>query len=122
MTYLRSLFLNFLIVFFVLRVIPGITIEFFENVPNIGADILFSLILGFFNSIIVPVFVGLDLKITYLKITVVGFIITFFAFILIGIVNFGITANIMGIILGGAIVWICSFLTNYLEFKHLSKF
>jgi hypothetical protein len=50
MNYLRSFFLNVLIVFFVIRVMPGIKIDFFENVPNIGMDILVSLIVGFLNS------------------------------------------------------------------------
>lgn len=121
MTYLRSLFFNFLIVFFVARVIPGMKIHFFESVPNIGADILFSAILGFLNSIIVPALVGLNLNVTSLKIGIVGFVITYLAFILIGIFDFGITANATGIVFGGLIVWICSFFTNYLELKHLKK-
>jgi hypothetical protein len=121
MTYLRSLFLNFLIVFFVVRVIPGITIHFFENIPNIGADILFSGILGFLNSIIVPVLFGLSLNPTILKIAILGLIISFFAFVLISIFNFGITANTSGVIFGSLIVWLCSFFTNYLELKHLKK-
>lgn len=121
MTYLRSLFLNFLIVFFAARVLPGITIEFYENVPNIGADILFSLTVGFLNSIIVPVLVLLEVKINNLKIAVIGFLISFLSFIIIGIVDFGIRADVLGIILGGSLVWICSYFTNYLELKHLKK-
>jgi len=121
MTYLRSLFLNFLIVFFVARVIPGVKILFFENVPNIGADIFFSIIVGFLNSIIVPILVASETKVTNLKIVIIGFIISFLAFILISVFDFGITANIMGIIIGGLLVWIFSFFTNYLELKHLNR-
>jgi len=121
MTYLRSLFLNFLIVFFVIKVIPGIKVHNFENVPNIGADLFFSIIVGFLNSIIVPLLVGLDLKASNLKIGIIGFVISFFCFILIGIFDMGITAKVSGIIIGGSIVWIFSFFTNYLELKHLQK-
>jgi len=121
MTYLRSLFLNFLIVFFVARVMPGIHIKFYENVPNIGADILFSAALGFFNSIIVPTLVAMEVKITNLKIAIIGFFISYISFIIISIVDFGITANIVGILIGGSLVWIFSFFTNYLELKHLKR-
>ena len=119
MTYLRSLFLNFLIVFFAARVMPGITIQFYEKVPNIGADILFSIVVGFLNSIIVPVLVLLEVDITNLKIAIIGFVISYLSFIIISIVDFGVTSNILGIVLGGSLVWIFSYFTNYLELKHL---
>jgi len=119
MTYLRSFFLNFLIVFFVARVMPGITIKFYEALPNIGADILFSLIVGFLNSIIVPVLVLMEVAITNFKIAIIGLVISFLSFIIIALVNFGITANILGVFLGGSLVWIFSYFTNYLELKHL---
>ncbi|NGX43884.1 MAG: hypothetical protein KR126chlam5_00009 [Candidatus Anoxychlamydiales bacterium] len=119
MTYLRSFFLNFLIVFFAARVMPGITIQFYENVPNIGADILFSIVVGFLNSIIVPVLVLLEVEITNLKIAIIGFVISYLSFIIISIVDFGVTSNILGIVLGGSLVWVFSYFTNYLELKHL---
>jgi len=121
MTYLRSLFINFLIVFFVVKVIPGVILHSFEDAPNIGADILFSVIVGFLNSIIVPALVGLNVTISYLKIAIIGFVISFLSFIIIGIFNIGISANVMGIIIGGLLVWIFSYFTNYLELKHLRK-
>ena len=121
MTYLRSLFLNFLIVFFVMKVIPGIEVKSFENVPNIGADLFFSFIVGFLNSIIVPLLVGLDLKASNFKIAIIGFFISFLSFSIIGVFNLGIKANFTGVIIGGSIVWICSFFTNYLELKHLKR-
>ena len=109
------------IVFFVVRVIPGITLHYFENLPNIGADVLFSLVVGFLNSIIVPFLVGLDMKTSNLKIAIIGFVISFLSFIIIGIFDLGISANVSGIIFGGLLVWIFSYFTNYLELKHLIK-
>lgn len=122
MTYLRSLFLNFLIVFFVDRIIPGIHVSNFENVPNIGADILFSLIVGFLNASIFFFFALLDLSITNLKLALASFVISFGSFLIIAVVPFGVQIlNVWGVIFGGAIVWGVSLLTNYLEWQHYKK-
>lgn len=122
MNYLRSFFLNFLIVFFVDRVMPGVEINSYENVPNIGADILFSLIVGFLNSSIFFFLVILELSITRLKMAVFGFVISFGAFLIISILPFGVqVVNAWGVILGGGLVWFVSYLTNYLEYKHYKK-
>lgn len=122
MSYLRSLFLNFLIVFFVDRVAPGVEIADFENVPNIGADILFSLIVGFLNASIYFFLVLLELPITKLKLALFTFVISWGAFITIAIVPFGVrVVNVWGVILGGGIVWFVAYLTNYLEWRHDQK-
>lgn len=122
MNYLRSLFLNFLIVFFIDRVAPGIAIEAYEQVPNIGADILFALIVGFLNASIFFFLALLDLKITNLKMAVFSFVISFAAFLIIAIVPFGVrVVSPWGVIIGGGIVWAVSFFTNHLEWKHYQK-
>ncbi len=119
MTYLRSLFLNFLIVFFVLRIIPGIKIEFYENVPNIGADLLASIIIGGLNSLIIPALILFNIKATNIKIAVIGFFICLLSFLILAGFNIGIEVTAIGVILGTIIVWIVSFFTNYLELKHI---
>ena len=122
MPYLRSLLLNFLAVFFVDRIIPGIEVSFFENVPNIGADIVFSAVVGFLNSLIFPLLLLLELNPTTTKIGVISFIISYAAFISIAFFNWGITStSILGIIGGGFLVWMMSFFTNYLELKHAHR-
>lgn len=122
MNYLRSFFLNFLVVFFVDRMAPGVEIGYFENVPNIGADILFSLIVGFLNASIFFFFAILELKITNCKLALVGLVISFGAFLLIAIFPFGVrVVNPLGFFLGGGIVWGVSFLTNHLEWQHDQK-
>lgn len=119
MSYLRSLFLNFLIVFFVDRVAPGVEITNYEQVPNIGADILFSLIVGFLNASIFFFFALLEMKITDLKLGLISFIVSFGAFLTIAIIPFGVrVVNPWGVIIGGGIVWFVAFLTNHLEWKH----
>ncbi len=119
MNYLRSFFLNFLIVFFIDRVSPGLEIDNFENVPNIGADILFALIIGFLNSSIFFFLALLELSITNLKIVVMSFIVSFSAFIIIAIVPFGVrVVSPWGVIIGGGVVWGVALMTNLLEWKH----
>jgi uncharacterized membrane protein YvlD (DUF360 family) len=122
MNYLRSLFLNFLVVFFVDRMGPGMSIDSYEQVPNIGADILFSAILGFLNASVFPFFFILELKPTKLKIGIITFIISYAAFIVIAIIPFGVRVeSATGVIVGGLIVWAMAFFTNSLEFDRDMK-
>ena len=121
MTYIRSLFLNFLIVFFVNHVVPGINLRAFENVPNIGADLLFAIIVGLVNSLVFPILVLLDKKITKLKIAILSFIFSFGAYFIILIFPLPLRANFTGFIVAGLLVFLVSFFTNYLEAKHSYK-
>lgn len=119
MNYLRSFFLNFLIVFFVDRVAPGVEIASFEQVPNIGADIFFALVVGFLNSSIFFFLVLLEAAITNFKMALMSFVVSFGAFLLIAIVPFGVrVVNPWGVLIGGGIVWLVAVLTNHLEWKH----
>ncbi len=122
MNYARSFFLNFLIVFFIDRVAPGVEIANFENVPNIGADILFSLIIGFLNSSIFFFLALLELSITNLRMAIMSFIVSFGAFLVIAIIPFGVrVVNPWGVIIGGGVVWAIAVLTNHLEWKHYAS-
>jgi len=121
MNYIRSLFLNFLIVFFIDRVVPGIQVASYEQVPNIGADILFALAVGFLNASVYPFFAILEISTTKLKLALFNFIISFVSFGAIALVPFGVQATIGGVFLAGAIVWIVAFFTNYLDWQHDRK-
>lgn len=122
MTYLRSLFLNFLIVFFVDRMIPGVEITNYEDVPNIAADIFFSLVVGFLNASVYPGLTLFDLKPTAIKLALVTFVISFGAFALIAVMDFGVQViSYTGFFLGGIIVWAVAFFSNYLEEKNAFK-
>lgn len=119
MTYLRSLFLNFLIVFFVNRVIPGVQIDVFEEVPNVGADLFFSLVVGFLNASVFPFFAVLELHLTRLRIVITNFIISFGAFGIISFVPFGVQVkSFSGFLFAGLIVWVVAYFSNYLEWRH----
>lgn len=122
MNYLRSLFLNFLVVFFVDRVVPGVEISDYEQVPNIGADILFSLIVGFLNASIFFFLALMEIKITRFKLALYSFVISFAAFLAIAIFPFGVqVVNGWGFIIGGGVVWFVAYLSNYLEWQHYKK-
>ena len=119
MTYLRSLFLNFLAVFFVDRVIPGLEIAYFEQVADIGADIFFSVMVGFFNASIFPFLALMEMQVTNLKLAIISCLISFGAFAIIAVIPFGIkVVNPLGFFMGGAIVWCVAYFSNYLESVH----
>lgn len=119
MNYIRSLFLNFLVVFFVDRVIPGIEISSFEQVPNIGADILFAAIVGFLNASIFPFHAIMEIPFSKSRLALFSGIISFGGFIVVAMVPFGISVNsFSGAFVGGCIVWVTSYFCNYLEWRH----
>lgn len=119
MTYLRSFLINFLFVFFIDRVSPGIEIIYFEQVPDIGADLLFSILVGFLNASVYPFFSLLELPVSKMKIAIITFVITFTLFGIISIVPFGVRiVNPAGLFVGGTLVWIVAYISNYLEWKH----
>ncbi len=122
MNYLRSLFLNFLVVFFVDRVSPGVEIIYFEQIPDIGADILFSVLVGFLNASIFPFLMILELNPGKMKIALMTFCISYGAFIVISMIPFGIqVTSSIGVIIGGTLVWVVAFFTNYMELKHYTR-
>lgn len=122
MSYVRSLFFNFLIIFFVNRVVPGIQITYFEQVPNIGADILFAAIVGFLNASVFPFYQILELEISAFKLGLFNFIISLGAFSAISVFPFGVQVmNMLGFFLGSSIVFIVAFFTNYLEWQYEIK-
>ena len=122
MNYLRSLFINFLVIFFVDRVSPGVEIIYFEQIPDVGADILFSILVGFLNASVFPFLMILELNPSKLKMGLMTFCISYGAFIVISMIPFGIqVTGPVGIFFGGTLVWAAAFFTNYLEFKHYSR-
>lgn len=99
------LFFNFAIVMIANRMSPGIEIADYENVVNIGADLLLSFIIGFFNTLIVPTCVSFNVLPTTRKIVVTSAIISFGAYILLAFINFGVKVNAFyGVIFAGLIV------------------
>ena len=122
MNYLRSLFLNFLAVFFINRVTPGLQIAYFEEVPNVVADLLFSLLVGFLNATVFPFLMILELHPTKFKLALFTAVISYGAFLVVAVVPFGVqVTSPLGVIIGGSLLWLVAFSTNYLEFKTFTK-
>lgn len=122
MTFLLSLFFNFMAVFIVNRIIPGIKIGYFENLPNIGADLLFSLIVGFFNASIYPVLAAFTQNVTIKKIAIISFFISFGSFVFIHYIQFGVRATTFpGVFIGGSLVWGAAVFINFLIMRKSSQ-
>lgn len=122
MNYLRSLFLNFLVVFFVDRVAPGVEVIAYEQVPNIGADLLFAAVVGFLNASIFFFLALLEIPITRLKLALFTAAISFLPFVIIAVIPFGVrVVNGWGVVVGGGIVWCAAYITNYLEWRYTLK-
>ena len=122
MTYLRSLFLNFLIVFFINNVMPGIKITNFENVPNIGYDIMFAVIVGFLNASVFLVVILFEIKHVLQVIVSIAFLISFLSYGIIAYFDFGIKVTTFSAFFWSAlIVFLVSVFSNHLEYKHIQK-
>jgi len=122
MTYFISWFLNFLAVFFIARIAPGIEISLYQKVPNIGGSLLFALIIGFLNASVFPALFIFEVAPTKMKIAVITGLISFLAFIFVAFIPFGVRVlNGYGVLLSGTIVWGVAFLTNYFEWHRGAK-
>ncbi len=122
MTYLRAFFLNFLFVFFINRVAPGIDVTYFEEVPNVGADLVFSIAVGFLNASIFPFLAILEIPISYLKLAIFAAVVSFGAFAAIAMVPFGVEASGAGaVVFAGAWVWAMAFFSNVLEWRYTTR-
>ena len=87
--------------------------------PNIGADILFALIVGFLNASIFPFHAIMEIPFSIPRLALFSGIISFGAFTVIAIVPFGVhVVNFSGVLVGGFVVWAVSCLCNYLEWRH----
>ena len=121
MTFARSFVLNFLLVFFVNHIAPGIHIDFFQGVANLGADLVFSFTVGLLNAAIFPALRFFRYKVTPGKILLIAAGISFGAYGFIWIFPLGvIVSNFFGFFFAGAAVTVVAFFTNYMEMKHFS--
>ena len=124
MTYFKSLLFNFLTVFFVNHMIPGVDIIYYTKLPSIEGDIIFAFALGLLNSLIFPVMHFFKFKPSYFKIGFVAFLISFAGYALINLFPLGVNVKTPGaFIWSGLIVWFASYLTNHLELRayHIRK-
>ena len=119
MNYLKSLVINFLVVFFSDHVLPGIQVTNHTKLPHIGGDLILAVALGLLNSLIYPVLKLVHADPSALKIALVALILNFAAYGLVKLLPIGVgVLTVEGYILASAVVTVGSFLTNYFEMKH----
>jgi hypothetical protein len=118
MTYLKSLFFNFLVVFFANHILPGIEVVTPTRLPHIGGDLMFALGLGLLNSLIYPI-LRLINRANLGRIALVAAVMTFVSYALLKLVNLGVAVlTLEGYLIASIIVALGSILTNYLELRH----
>ncbi len=118
MTYFKSLFFNFLAIFFVNHMIPGIDILHPTKLPNIQGDLIFAFSLGLLLSLIFPFFKLFRLHPDLLKIGVASFCISFVSYAVLNFLPVEIKVqSFSGYFWGAFVVFSSSFLTNFLECK-----
>jgi putative membrane protein len=118
MNYLKTLVINFLVVFFANHILPGIEVMSSTKIPNIGSDLIFAFVLGLLNSLIYPVLKLIHQEITVLKIALVALILNFGAYAVIKLAHMGINVtSVEGYIFASVAVTLGGFLTNYFEMK-----
>lgn len=119
MTYVKSLFFNFLIVFFVNHVLPGIE-PGDRKLPHIGPDLIYAFALGLLNSLIYPILRMIQpYRIGLSKIALIALVINFVSYAIVKLAPLGIEINTLeGFLIAALIVTLGSILTNYLEWKH----
>jgi len=119
MNYLKSLFFNFLIVFFANHLLPGIDVVVQKKLPHLGGDLIFAIGLGVLNSLIYPVLRFLNKRsMISLQILLASFILNFSAYALLKVLPLGIHISSWdGYLVPAIAVSIVSFLTNFFEMK-----
>ena len=122
MHYLKSLFANFLTVFFSDHILSGIEVTNHTKLPHIGGDLILALALGLLNSLICPLLQLSRTEVSALKIALVALILNFAAYGLVKLLPIGVNVtSVEGYISASAIVAIGSFLTNFFEMKRQSS-
>lgn len=122
MTYLKSLLINFLTVFFVDHLVPGIDIPYYTKLPHVEGGLIFAAAVGFVNSLIFPMMRLFRASPSHVKIGLTSFIISFAAYSIVNLLPLEIkVTTIKAYFWCGAIVWLMSYFTNHLEYSHYLK-
>ena len=117
-TYFRSLVFNFLVVFFVNHVIPGITMAEYTKLPHIKGEFIFSFAMGLLLSLVYPVLHRFHLKPSYFKIGVITLAISVIGYGIVSFLPLGIQVSKFGTYIWCVlIVWFFSYMTNYFPCK-----
>lgn len=118
MHYVKSLLINFILIFFADYLLPGVEVMDQTKLPHIGGDLLFPLILGLINSLIFPCLRMMDRHLTAARIAMISLVLNFAAYALLKLTPIAIqVTTVEGYLLAALVVSSGSFITNYLELK-----
>jgi hypothetical protein len=123
MNYLKSLFFNFLTVFFANYALPGIEIVHQTKLPYIGGDFLFAIGVGILNSLIFPVLKLLERPTNIKQISLSACGIAFGSYTILKFAPIGIEiTSIPGFFLASTAVGLGGFLTSFFEMRRSMKY
>lgn len=118
MNYPKSLFYNFLTVFFANHILPGIEVLSMTKLPHLGADIPFAVIVGLLNSLIYPVLKLIDHRVGVIRIALVAFIMNFAIYAILKVVPVGIQiSSVEGYLIASFVISLSSFALNFFEMR-----
>lgn len=118
MYYLKSLFLNFLAIFFANHIMPGILVLDQTKLPHLGGDLMFAAALGLLNSFIYPLLKLTCYSVTIVRIGLTALFLNFVVYGLLKLIPIGIEISSMqGYLIPAAVVTLVSILTNFSEMK-----
>ncbi|EKE08529.1 MAG: hypothetical protein ACD_17C00118G0005 [uncultured bacterium] len=119
MVYLKSLVMNFLLIFFANHVIPGTMIVYPTKLPHIGGDVMFAASLAVLNMLVYPVLRLLQKEVGEVKVAIACLILNFVAYAVIKLIpSSGIKImTIQGYVILAFVVTVIGFLSNYFEMK-----
>jgi len=114
MRYLKCLLFNFLIVFFVDYLVPGIDVVDQTKIPHIGGDLLFAGSLGLLNALAFPALRLIRKSSGGVQLAIFLLILNFAAFGLLKIIAMGIfITSLQGYLIAVFVVSLGSFFLNY---------
>ena len=122
MNYLKNWLFNFLVVFFVDYVLPGVDVINQTKLPHIGGDLIFAVSLGLLNSLIVPLLRIMDGSSTMIRISAVALILNFAAYALLKMIHLGVfVTSVEGYLSAAFVVSVGSIILNYMHVRHHAK-
>lgn len=118
MNYPKSLFFNFLTVFFANHILPGIEVMSQTKLPHLGHDILFAIVVGVLNSLIYPALKLIDRQVNAIRIAAVALIMNFAIYAILKVIPVEIhVSSLMGYLIASFVVSVGGFTTNYLALR-----
>lgn len=122
MNYAKILFYNFLIIFFVNHLFPGIDIVKPTKIPHFGADLPFAVAVGLLNTLIYPICKLIHHRVSILRVALVAAVLNFVIYAILKVAPIGIrVTSIEGYLLAAAVVTLGSVALTYFYTRHTPR-